>query len=229
VEHLQLAVPAAAPGLHPLAAGVRAAAASGASGSSGSSVFILPNGTFFVELILFLVVFGILAKFILPPIERAMHDRQEHVRAGIAAGDEGRAEAQHLAAERRRVLDEARADARGLLDSASQATDAAVEDARRRGTAEHDRLLAEARPALEAEREQLRRDLLGRLGVLVVDAASQVIGEQVELAPHRGLIEQLVVGSSVAGDGSRGDGTRRGGDGIAGAGSAGGAGREGPR
>ncbi len=223
---LRLAGHLAALAPHALASAGRAAlgrpaAATGASGSSGSSVFIVPNGTFFVELIIFVLVFGALAKFVLPSIEQVMGERQARIRAGIASGEEGRAEADRLAAERARLLETARAEARALLEQASRGADAALEDARRRGMAEHDRLLADARPGLEAEREQLRADLLGRLGGLVVDAASRVIGERIELYPHRALIEELAVSASVphgaggrarSGGGPQGDGAPAAGD-----------------
>ena len=46
----------------------------------GSQNFLLPNGTFFFELILFVVVFILLAKFVVPPIRKAMEERAERVR-----------------------------------------------------------------------------------------------------------------------------------------------------
>jgi F-type H+-transporting ATPase subunit b len=219
---------------HVLGAAARPAAsgASGSSGSSGSSqIFIVPNATFFVELFLFIVVFGVIAIFILPPIMRAMREREDRVRAGVQAGEEGRAEAQRLAGERAELLQGARAEARGLMEEASRAGDAAVEEARRRGSAEHDERLSVARPGLEAERDELRTDLQGRLGGLVVDAASQVIGEPVALEPHRALISQLAGGAATAPgqpvpgpDGTGPAGTGAGGNGTGGgAGGAGGA------
>ncbi len=176
---------------------IAASASSGASGSSGGSIFIIPNATFFVELIIFLVVFGVMARVILPPIQKVMREREDRVRSGLAAGDEGRAEADRLAAERALVLEQARAEARRLLEEASRAADAALEDARRRGAAEHEALLTAARTGLESERAALREELLGRLGVLVVDAASRAIGEPVTLEGHRGLIDELVAGGGA--------------------------------
>lgn len=170
--------------------------------TTNTPVFIVPNGTFFVELILFMIVLGVMARFVLPPIQKVMAERQNRIRAGLTAGDQGRAEADRLARERTRVLEEARGEARGLIEASSRAADAALEEARRRGTAEHDRLLTEARPGLEAERERLREDLSRRLGELVVGAASQVIGEQVEMSRHRELIDALAR-SETSGDGDR--------------------------
>jgi F-type H+-transporting ATPase subunit b len=169
--------------------------------TTSTPIFVVPNGTFFVELILFVIVLGVMARFVIPPIQNVIAERDTRIRAGMAAGDEGRAEADRLARERAQLLDGARSEARGLIEAASRSADTAFEDARRRGSAEHDRLLEEARPRLEAEGEQLRVDLTGRLGELVVGAASQVIGERIEVSRHRQLIEVLArSGSPERGD-----------------------------
>ena len=49
-----------------------------------ASNFLVPNGTFFVELIAFVAMFYILAKFVIPPINRAMTARQDAIRAQFA-------------------------------------------------------------------------------------------------------------------------------------------------
>ena len=45
-----------------------------------SSNFLVPDATFFVELIAFAIIFGVLAKWIVPPINKAMTARQEAIR-----------------------------------------------------------------------------------------------------------------------------------------------------
>ena len=46
-----------------------------------SSNFLVPNATFVVELVIFLVVLWALSKWILPPVNRAMDDRQKSIAA----------------------------------------------------------------------------------------------------------------------------------------------------
>ena len=59
-----------------------------------ASNFLVPNGTFFVELIAFVVMFYILAKFVIPPINRAMTALQDAIRAQFAELDDAKSEAQ---------------------------------------------------------------------------------------------------------------------------------------
>ena len=50
--------------------------------------FLVPNGTFWVELIAFAIMFFILAKYIVPPINRAMTARQDAIRKEFADLDD---------------------------------------------------------------------------------------------------------------------------------------------
>ena len=88
-----------------------------------AGVFIVPNWTFFVELILFVIVLGVVAKWILPPIQAALDERQQAVRGSMRAADEHRDEAHQLDQERGVVLEGARGEARRLLETMAETSD----------------------------------------------------------------------------------------------------------
>ena len=69
------------------------------------SIFLLPNGTFFVELVIFVVLVVIISKKIIPPINKALAERHERVRASLDAADQARADAVAADDERRAVFD----------------------------------------------------------------------------------------------------------------------------
>ena len=54
----------------------------------GSSNFLVPNATFIVELVAFLVVLGVLAKYILPYISKPMEERQATIRQALTDAEE---------------------------------------------------------------------------------------------------------------------------------------------
>ena len=72
-----------------------------------SSIFLLPNGTFFVELAVFIALIWLIGKYALPPINKAMEARQEQIRSSLEAADAARADAAAADDERRVALDEA--------------------------------------------------------------------------------------------------------------------------
>ncbi len=59
----------------------------------GTSIFLLPNGTFFVELAVFVAIFLIAKRYIFPVINKMLVDRQEKIRTSLEAADAARAEA----------------------------------------------------------------------------------------------------------------------------------------
>jgi F-type H+-transporting ATPase subunit b len=165
--------------------------------SSGN--FLIPNATFFAELIIFLIVFGVMAKWVLPPLQKAMADRAAGIRSEIHAAEAARAEAEHFSAERRQVLADARLAARGIVDEAARAAEEVREQARQRGQAERDRRLNEARSVIALERARARSEVSSQLGALVVAAAEAVIGSSVDPERHRSVINEAIA-AAEAGD-----------------------------
>lgn len=168
------------------------------------SIFLIPNGTFFVELILFVIVLAIVGTFILPPIRRTLEERDRIVRSSLQAGEEGRVEADRLVAEREAVLARARAEARARFDEVAQANEERRAEARGRAEEERARLVAEATGQLEAERRRARQEVMGDVGTLVVTAAEQVLGRRIDPSRHQGILNEAV--RQAAGEASTGGG-----------------------
>lgn len=155
-----------------------------------SSIFLLPNGTFFIELILFIIVLAIVAKVILPPIQRTLAERERIVRSSLQAGEEGRAEAERLVAEREALLARARTEARARFDEVAQENEARRAEARQRAEAERARLVDEAIGQLEAGRQAARAAVLRDVGDLAVAAAARVLGRPVDPARHQAVLDE---------------------------------------
>ena len=185
---------AATPAAHPGA--LLLAAISHPPGSvtttTGTPNFIVPNGTFFAELIVFVAVFGVVARFILPPIKAAMDERDRLIASALEMSGDARAEAARLEQESLVVLAAARAEARQLLEDAGSKVGALLEEARAKGQEEHDRILAAATPMIAAERRRLADELSGRLEDLSVAAASRVLGSEIDLNQHGAAILEAI-------------------------------------
>jgi F-type H+-transporting ATPase subunit b len=157
-----------------------------------AGIFLLPNGTFFVELLIIFVLLFITSKFILPPLTKAMDEREADVRDSIAAAETARADAAEADDERRAVVEAGRVQAREILTEASSKAERARADAQARGQAEYDRILLSA----EGEISQARRDAIDaaapQLGTIVMGVVERVIGRQVDMAKHQDLVDGAV-------------------------------------
>ena len=176
-------------------------ASAGAASSGNGGNFLIPNGTFVVELVIFLIVLGVVAKWILPPLKEVSETRQARVSSASQKAEEARAESQSVLAERDRVLTEARAQARVLVDRANQGADQAVQDGRQRGQQEYDRLVNASRATTADEGRRAREELIGRLDTLVAAASERVLGSRVDVDQHRELIDEAIAAAAGGGAG----------------------------
>ncbi len=157
-----------------------------------ASNFLFPNATFIAEIVAFLVVLGVLAKYVLPPVNKAINDRQAQIRSGLDAAEEGRRLLADAHAQHERLLEEGRREARSIVEQATKVAEQAKADILASARQEAQRLAERARAdiAREAERaaEDLRRDLVN----LVIETAERVIGAELDAERHRRLIEDAV-------------------------------------
>lgn len=164
-----------------------------------ASVFLVPNFTFVLELIAFLIVLGIFAKYILPVLRKAMNEREASIRNAIQAADDARRSAAELAAQRREALEAARAEARQIVDQANEIAEELRDEGRRRGQEEYERLVSAAQAEIEVERQRARDEVMGQVGDLVLRAAEQVIGAGLDDDRHRALVDEAIAAAQVGG------------------------------
>jgi F-type H+-transporting ATPase subunit b len=174
-----------------------------------ASIFLLPNGTFFVELIIFIVMIVIIGKKIIPPITAALAERQERIRASLDAADQARVDAAAADDERRAVLEEARQQAREVVAQANRTAEAVRVDFQTRGQTEYDRIVGGAEAEVALARQRAVEEASTRLGELAMDVVDRVIGRTVNAAAHEDLIAEAVsalradAGGAAASSGAR--------------------------
>ncbi|WP_299577378.1 F0F1 ATP synthase subunit B [uncultured Williamsia sp.] len=138
--------------------------------------FLIPNATFFVVLVIFLIVLAVIGKFVVPPIKQVLEEREEQV--AQTGRDNRTATEEFEAAEReyREAMKSARGEATGIRDEARAKGRETLEQMRSRATAEADGAVAEATDRLRADGENAAADARQDVGRLSADLASRVLG-----------------------------------------------------
>jgi len=144
------------------------------------SNFLVPNGTFIVELIAFVIMFGIIAKWIIPPINKAMTARQDAIRAQFAELDEAKAEAHASEEQYKRQLDEARHEAAKIREDARDQGAQIVAEAREKAEVEAKRIVDHAHAQIEADRQSAMTQLRGEVGTMATTLAGRIVGESLD-------------------------------------------------
>jgi len=167
------------------------------------SIFLLPNGTFFVELLVVLVILLIVTKYILPPLNKAMEGRQEKIRASLEAADLARAEAAAAGDERAKVLAQARDQAREIVASAQTTSDQVKAEAAGRAQLEYDRIVANASSEVATARQRAIDEASAKIGEIVFDLVTKIVGREVDQNAHQDLVREAVSAlNAEAGKGS---------------------------
>ncbi len=158
----------------------------------GVSIFLLPNGTFFVELLVFVVIVLIMAKYVLPPLNKAMEGRQEKIRASLEAAEQARAEAAAAGDERAKVLAQARDQARDIVAAAQALAEQVKSEAGGRGQAEYDRIVGSANDEVATARQRAIEEASARIGEIVFELVNKIVGREVDQQTHQDLIREAV-------------------------------------
>jgi len=157
-----------------------------------TSNFLVPNGTFIVVLLAFIVVLGVIAKFVLPVLNAALTERQGQIRGELEAADKAKADAEEADAERRTVLEQARTQAREIVSQAQTTADRIVGSATAEGQAVHDRIVASAEAEVVVARQAAVEEVTARVGEIVLAAAERVIGREIKASDHQDLINEAI-------------------------------------
>jgi len=173
-----------------------------------ASNFLVPNGTFIVVLIAFILVVTVITKYVLPPLNKVLSERQEQIRGELEAADKAKADAEEADTERRAALEQARTQAREIIAQAQTTADQIVTNATAEAQGIHDRIVASADAEVVVARQAAVEEVTARVGEIVLAAAERVIGREINLADHQDLIDEAIAAvraetSGVATGGAR--------------------------
>ncbi|MGH7911149.1 MAG: F0F1 ATP synthase subunit B [Candidatus Dormibacteraceae bacterium] len=156
------------------------------------------NATLVIEIVAFLLLVGILARWVYPVITRVATARQQAISRALDQAEQDRQGAEARLKEATGQLEEARQQASQVVAGAGRSADQIRQEARERASAEAQRIAAAAAQDIEAERVRAIQSVRADVADLVARATERVIGESVDDQKHRQLIEQAI--ASVADD-----------------------------
>ena len=151
-----------------------------AAEEGGGSNFLIPDATFFFELAAFLILFWLLARYVIPPINKAMTARQDAIRNEFAELDEAKAAANAAEAEFKAQLADARHDAARIRDEAREQGQAIIAEMKQQAEVEAARIKENAHTQIEADRQQAATSLRSEVGTLATSLAGRIVGESLE-------------------------------------------------
>jgi len=150
------------------------------------------DGTVIVELITFLVMLGVLGRYVYPEIVKVAEARQQAIAQQLKDAEEARAKAEAQLAEATEKLNDARKSAQSVIEAATKSAEQLRQELRQKADEDAKRTVENARKQSEAERDQAIRTVRTEVADLVVTATEKVIGETLDATKHRRLIERAI-------------------------------------
>jgi len=140
--------------------------------------FLVPNATFIAEVIAFVLILLILRRYVVPPIQKAMRERQEMIRRQAEDSDKAKEQLAQAEAEYQRALAEARVEAARIRESARAEAQQVVEELRTQAQEEQSRIVARGEEQLQHQRTHVVRELRAEIGSLAVELSEKIVGQR---------------------------------------------------
>lgn len=162
--------------------------------------FLVPNATFIVELIAFILILGLIGKYIVPVVTKALSDRQAIIDKQVTDAEETAKQLAEAKSAYEKALNEARAEAAQIRENARAEAQRAVEELRAAAQEESARIVARGEEQLDRQRASIIRELRSEIGTLAVELSEKIVEQRLaDDAAVRATVDSFIAGLDNAG------------------------------
>jgi F-type H+-transporting ATPase subunit b len=159
---------------------------------AANALISVTPGLMIWTIVCFLIALFVLKRYAFGPIQKAIDDRRDKIRASIEEADRAREEARNLLEEHRKLIGKAKSDAEEILADARRTSDAQRERVREETEADRQRRLEDTKRQIEAETQRALDQIRTEVGELTLVATAKVTGKVLDRDDHRRLIEDAI-------------------------------------
>ena len=149
------------------------------------------NLTLIAQAISFALFIWFTAKFVWPPLMKAIDERQKKIADGLAAAEQGNRSLKDAEVRVQGIEREARVQAQNILAETDKRTGELIEQAKMQAEAEGGRQLAAAKAEIAQELERAKAALREQVAALAVAGAEQILKREVNAQAHADLLTRL--------------------------------------
>jgi F-type H+-transporting ATPase subunit b len=154
---------------------------------------IIPNTTeMWVNIVAFLILFVVLAKFAFPPITKMLDERADKIRESLEKAEDTRVEAERLLDEYKVQMAEARAEATQVIEQGRKVAESMKAEILAKAKEEAEAEKLKAIEAIKAEKNAAMAEIKGEVADLSVAVAGKIIGSSLTKADHAALIDKYL-------------------------------------
>ena len=150
------------------------------------------NATLIAQILNFLFLVFVLAKFAYKPLLNIMEERKNKIAADLEAADAAKAEAEAVKSEYAAKLADARQEAQAIVEAARKSAQAAHDKIMAETKAEQDQVVAAAKEAIELEKQKALADVRAQVISLSMIAASKIVEQKLGSEEDKKMAGEIV-------------------------------------
>jgi len=160
----------------------------------GSFDIITPDpGLFIWTVLVFLIVLWVLNKYAFGPIKNALKKREEGIADALNQAQKARDEMANMKADNEKILNEAREERSRMLREAKDARDQLITEARDKANTEYNRIVEEAKNAINNQKMAALIDIKNQVGNMVLEVSEKILRRELDnKTDQEGYIKKLV-------------------------------------
>ena len=149
------------------------------------------NLTLLAQAAAFAIFIWFTARFVWPPLLRAIEARQRQIADGLAAAERGRQDLEQASRRAEDIVGQARERSQEMLAQADKRAAQIVEEAKLQAKTEGDRIIAGAKAEIDREVFRAKEALRTQVAVLAVQGAEKILRREVDARAHADLLNAV--------------------------------------
>ncbi len=149
------------------------------------------NITLIGQMIIFLVFVAFTMKYVWPPIQNALAERQKNIADGLAAAEQGKKELELANYESKKIILDAKTQASSIIEHANQRSHKIEETAQETARKQADKIKAQAEAEARQKFIDARIKLSKQVGSIVVSGAEKIIQTSLSDKVNQKLFDQF--------------------------------------
>ncbi len=142
----------------------------------GALDLVTPDpGLLFWTLLIFGILWFLLAKYAFKPIQKALRDREDSIEVALNKAEEAEKKVQELYAENQQAKKVAAEERSRIIREANEMKDQIINDAKEKSKVEAGKILADAKVEIDNQKNAAMQEVKSQVGALALEIAEKVI------------------------------------------------------
>ncbi|HPW97468.1 MAG TPA: F0F1 ATP synthase subunit B [Flavobacterium sp.] len=132
-------------------------------------------GLFILQFVLFVALVFLLKKFAWKPILDAVNEREDGIKNALLSAENAKKEMQNLKSDNEKLLADARLERDAMMKDAREIKEKMINDAKTEAQVAGEKMIAQAKAAIESEKNAAMAELKAQVSNLSLDIAEKVL------------------------------------------------------